>query len=153
MLVRKATSDDLEIVLHHRREMFREMGYAANAEAFAQADLLARAFFGKAFAEGNYHGWFCESGATVAAGAGVILIEYHPSPRDPRPRRAWAVNVYTEPAFRRRGLGRRLMNAMIEWCREQGYENLVLHASDEGRPLYESMGFEPTNEMRLNLKG
>jgi hypothetical protein len=25
---------------------------------------------------------------------------------------------------------------------------LVLHASDEGRPLYESMGFEPTNEMR-----
>jgi hypothetical protein len=26
-----------------------------------------------------------------------------------------------------------------------------LHASDFGRPLYESLGFRPTNEMRLKL--
>lgn len=26
-----------------------------------------------------------------------------------------------------------------------------LHASVEGRPLYEGLGFEPTNEMRLGL--
>jgi hypothetical protein len=40
---------------------------------------------------------------------------------------------------------------MIAWCREQGYKTVALHASDEGRPLYESLGFQPTNEMRLHL--
>jgi len=28
---------------------------------------------------------------------------------------------------------------------------VYLHASDEGRPLYESIGFDATNEMRLDL--
>jgi hypothetical protein len=41
---------------------------------------------------------------------------------------------------------------MIDWCRTQGFMNVTLHASDKGRPLYESLGFEPTNEMRLDLR-
>jgi hypothetical protein len=41
---------------------------------------------------------------------------------------------------------------MVAWCRAQGYAGVSLHATDEGRPLYESMGFAPTNEMRLRLR-
>jgi hypothetical protein len=32
----------------------------------------------------------------------------------------------------------------------QGYDRVLLHASDAGRPLYESLGFVPTNEMRYS---
>ena len=85
------------------------------------------------------------------AGGGVILVEYHPSPRDASPRRPWVVNVYVEQGWRRRGLARRLMDVMVEWIRAEGYFNLFPHASAEGRPLYESMGFGATNEMRLKL--
>jgi len=59
--------------------------------------------------------------------------------------------MYTEPEHRRRGLARRLMEAMIGWCREEGYASLFLHASDEGRALYAALGFSPTNEMRRRL--
>jgi hypothetical protein len=44
------------------------------------------------------------------------------------------------------------MLLMIQWLREQDFGSVVLHASDEGRPLYESLGFRPTNEMRLKLQ-
>lgn len=44
------------------------------------------------------------------------------------------------------------MLAMIEWCREQGFREVSLHASDEGRGRYEQLGFQPTNEMRLSLQ-
>ena len=81
----------------------------------------------------------------------MILVEYHPSPIDPRPRRPWVVNVYVEQAWRRRGLARQLMDVMVQWSRAAGYSNLFLHASDDGRPLYESLGFGATNEMRLKL--
>lgn len=43
------------------------------------------------------------------------------------------------------------MDAMVAWSRGEGMRYLYLHASDAGRPLCESMGFEPTNEMRLAL--
>jgi GNAT superfamily N-acetyltransferase len=86
------------------------------------------------------------------AGAGLLVVPWVASPRNPVPRIAYVLNVYTDPAYRRRGLSRRLMETIIAWCREQGFGVVHLHASEVGRPLYESLGFEPSNEMRLSLQ-
>jgi GNAT superfamily N-acetyltransferase len=60
--------------------------------------------------------------------------------------------MYVVPAARRRGIARALMNEVLEYCRAQGFRSVYVHASDAGRPLYESLGFIPTNEMRLDLR-
>jgi GNAT superfamily N-acetyltransferase len=60
--------------------------------------------------------------------------------------------MYTEPGARRRGVAKRLLEAMIEWCRTKGFSAVSLHASDAGRPLYEMVGFQQTNEMTLKLR-
>jgi GNAT superfamily N-acetyltransferase len=52
-------------------------------------------------------------------------------------------NVYTEPAHRGRGLARRIMETIHSWCRAQGLKTVALNASEFGRPLYESMGYQP----------
>jgi GNAT superfamily N-acetyltransferase len=57
--------------------------------------------------------------------------------------------VYTKAVYRRRGLARELMKTAMEWCAREGVGTVILHASDEGRPLYEKLGFEATNEMSL----
>jgi len=44
-----------------------------------------------------------------------------------------------------------LMQTALNWCREHEIDTVILHASSAGRPIYESMGFQPTNEMRLHL--
>lgn len=150
--LRRAMAADLDVILHHRREMFREMGAASDPVAATKADELSRAFFEKALREGHYYGWlFEDTEGRVVAGGGVILIEYHPSPSNARERRPWVVNMYTEPAARRQGLARRLMETMIEWARGEGYSNLFLHASVAGQSLYEGLGFMASNEMRLAL--
>ena len=61
------------------------------------------------------------------------------------------LNVYTNPEHRGRGLARMLMEHILGWARAQGFATVELHASDEGRPLYEKLGFGQTNEMRLVL--
>ena len=66
-------------------------------------------------------------------------------------REALIANMWTEPEHRRRGLARHLLGVMLGWCREQGIRRVVLHASNDGRPLYEQVGFRPGNEMRLSL--
>ena len=40
------------------------------------------------------------------------------------------------------------MTHVLAWTRDQAITSSVLHASDAGRPLYEALGFVPTNEMR-----
>jgi GNAT superfamily N-acetyltransferase len=101
--------------------------------------------------EGVYRGWLAERAGTVVAGGGLIVSRWLPNAADPLSRRATILNVYTERAHRRQGLARALMEAMIAWCREEGFTAVTLDASDDGRPLYEVMGFRSTTQMRLPL--
>ena len=45
----------------------------------------------------------------------------------------------------------RIVRAILDWCRTQGVTRVTLHASEEGRGIYERLGFSQTNEMRLEL--
>jgi GNAT superfamily N-acetyltransferase len=150
--IRPATFADLPHILHHRRAMFRDMKSGTDAEFDAML-AGAEAFLRQAMPAGNYRGWLAETkDRRIAAGAGITIVPWPGAPRDPAPRRGWIQNVYTEPEFRRQGLARKLMKVVVEWCRTDGGFNTVsLHASNDGRPLYESMGFQATNEMRLTL--
>jgi GNAT superfamily N-acetyltransferase len=132
--------------------MFSDMGYR-DKHSLEAAMATSRPFFERRLAEGTYRGWLVENSAhEVVAGGGIIIFDYHSSPRDPTPKRPIIVNMYTESAYRRQGLARKLMETMIDWCRKEGFGSVVLHASDFGRPLYELLGFAPTNEMRLMLR-
>jgi GNAT superfamily N-acetyltransferase len=114
---------------------------------------LAAPWLQRALAEGAYQGILAENeNGRVVAGGGVFLHSWSPRPGDDNDRRPVIVNVFTEPEFRKKGLARQVMSLIIQSLREQGFRSVVLHASDEGRPLYESMGFVPTNEMRLCLE-
>jgi GNAT superfamily N-acetyltransferase len=149
--VRAATPDDLAVVLHHRRRMFEDMGFT-DPGALDRMTAVSTPLIARGLADGSYQGWLAEAaGAHVVAGGGVILVEFQPHPRDPQARRAFVVNMFTEPEHRRRGLARLVMQAILDSCRAQGMRFLYLHASDSGRALYESLGFAPTNEMRLTL--
>jgi len=119
----------------------------------------SRAYFTRAIADGRYVAWVAATGTApheqVVGGAGVQLRELLPRPEGTGRRlvqgpQGLIVNVYTERAWRRRGVAAALMRELLRWCRARGIESLVLHASDEGRPLYEKLGFTDTNEMRYD---
>jgi GNAT superfamily N-acetyltransferase len=154
-LIRPGTLDDLETVVAHRGAMFRDMGYPEDAVRSMCAAF--RPWLERKMQAGEYLAWFAvtqdaagEGG--IVAGAGVWLMGWPPHMYDAGPWRANILNVYTEPEHRRKGLARRLMDEALAWCRANQVRTVILHASAAGRPLYESMGFEATNEMRMTLK-
>ena len=150
--LRAATPADLEVILHHRRAMFEDMGFGDPAALDATV-ATSKAYIAQGLAEGYYLGWLAEDAAgRVVAGGGVIVHPWVSHPSNPLPRRAYILNVYTEPEWRHRGLARRVMQAIVEWAQGEGFGSVALHASDQGRALYEAMGFKVTNEMRLDLK-
>lgn len=150
--LRRATAADADVIARHRVAMFRDMRVLDERDA-EPLHVASLAYLRNALPSGAYRGWLAEQDGTVVAGGGVI-----PQAGVPRPENiqggeeAYLLNVYTDPAHRRRGLARRLMDEMLAWCRERGLARVVLHASDDGLTLYTSLGFEPKkNEMRLVL--
>jgi GNAT superfamily N-acetyltransferase len=146
----RATPADLELILSHRREMFREMGgeYSRHLNAFESA---SRRYFEAALQDGSYYGLFCKVESEIVGGGGVLVSAWPGSPLNFDPRRAWILNLYVEREHRGRGVARAVLEGLVNWCREKGFQSVALHASESGRPLYEKLGFRPTNEMRLKL--
>jgi GNAT superfamily N-acetyltransferase len=64
---------------------------------------------------------------------------------------AYVNGVFVYPEYRRRGIARALMSMAIAWARERGCSYVRLRASEQGRLLYEAMGFTATSEMQLAL--
>jgi GNAT superfamily N-acetyltransferase len=150
--IRAATIEDIPAILHHRREMFRAMGHN-NATLLGRLEPLAKRYFQDAFRAGTFRGWMAvDSGGTIVGGGGIADVLLPPGPYAPTPTRPEIINVFVESAYRRQGIARRLMEVMIDWCCARGYASVFLHSSEDGRPLYSSMGFEPTPEMKLPLK-
>lgn len=150
--IRRASAADLKHILHHRLAMFKEMGFR-DAEVLVQVEAVSREYFAEALRTETYLGWMAEdSNGEVVGGGGIVIAAWPGFPGEKLAKRAWILNMFTKRGARRRGVAKRLMEAMIEWCRSEGYGSVSLHASAVGRPLYESMGFQPTNEMSLKLK-
>lgn len=147
--IRRATVADATIVAEHRVQMFLDMG-SLDAEQAAVLRARLPATLEPMLASGEYIEWFVTTpNDDVVAGAGVQMRHLLPRPETFTEREALVVNVYVAPDYRRQGLARRLMTTILDWCKEQGIERVVLHPSSQGRPLYESLGFVPTNELVL----
>lgn len=131
--------------------MFHDMGHHDH-KALDEMSAKFRPWLEERMKSQQYLAWLTESDdGKIVAGAGLWIMDWPPHMIGTQARRGNALNFYTVPEFRRRGLARRLMETLLAWCRENSLEVLILHASKEGRPLYESLGFEATNEMRLLL--
>lgn len=156
-IVRPANVADIDVLARHRAGMFRDMGTLPEDSFDAMCD-AARRFYAHAVVEGDYLAWLASpasDSAIVVAGAGLQLRAAQPGVRESSRGfvmssglQGIVMNVYTEPAWRRRGLARLLMRYVMDGARAHAVGSLVLHASNEGRPLYETLGFTPTNEMR-----
>ena len=148
--VRAATPADAATIVHQRCSMFLAMGVdPVRVEAHAAPFL---AWLNEKLLTGEYLGWLAVNPqGQVVAGAGMLLTDWFPSPLTVGTRRGYILNVFTEPEYRGQGLAKHLVETALAYCRAHDIPTAVLHASDAGRPIYESIGFTQTNEMRLRL--
>jgi len=153
--IRLATPADAETIAWHRARMFHDMGEVPS-NLFETFRAKSRDRLHDALARGEYVGWLAtlENDSNIlVGGAGVHLQRTLPHPLSRSVlaggRLGIIVNVFTEPEWRRRGIAEMLLRRIIEWARAERLDRLVLHASEEGRALYERLGFVTSNEMRF----
>ena len=148
-VLRPATETDIPVLAYQRCAMFEATGLLHAADG-GELETAVRRYLEEAMPAGTFHAWLVEAGGVVVAGGGLQLRTLQARPGFVRGEpEGLVVSMWTEPAHRRRGLGSRVLEALLAWCEARGIRRLTLHASAEGRPLYQRYGFKPTNEMRL----
>ncbi len=90
-----------------------------------------------------------EDGIIVSC-AFLLIVMKPMSPSFINGKTATVLNVYTRPAYRRRGYARMLMDAMIIDAKKQNIDVIELKATEDGYHLYRSVGFED-NQTKYHL--
>jgi GNAT superfamily N-acetyltransferase len=102
--------------------------------------------------EGSYAGWIAEEDDRIVGGAGLWFMEFPPHWMHPEPMRGYLLNFYVAPEARGQGLAKKFVALAVDECKRRGLHVATLHASNMGRPIYESLGWQDSTEMMLRLK-
>ena len=146
--------DALDLAVFRRR-MFEDMAKDEGKAVDPQELALMEAIFVQhvlARLDGEeLIAWVVEVDGRLVSSAALSILPTIPAPGRLDMRWVLLHNVYTLPDYRGRGFARNLVEMAIAWCKEQGFRSLALNASAAGRPIYASLGFQPTNQMVLKF--
>ena len=144
-IFRKAELGDIDALLQLRGDFME--GFGPLDEKGFEALGNYRAFLLEGMTNGSFVQWLAEIEGEVAATGSVSFYRLPPTARRPNGREAYIGNMFTTPAHRNRGLATKILRLLAEDARAFGCGTLMLHASDQGRPLYEAFGFTATGDM------
>ena len=124
---------------------------AASAEEAAILDRDVRDWWRS---EGDRrHAWLARHTDGHAVGmANAAVFTRMPVPGRGSARWVYVANVFVRPDARRAGVGRALMESVIEWARAERMVRIVLAPSETSIPFYRRLGFRPAEDLaRLDL--
>lgn len=104
------------------------------------------------FTNGDQTTVLAYDGNTAVGCASICYITLMPTYSHPTGKRAHIMNVYTRESHRRKGVARRMMAALLDEAKQRGVTHISLDATESGKPLYKSLGFNTSDEaMGMNL--
>lgn len=139
---KKARSEELEIVLKTRRECCACVFGKDESTFDGEFMRISHEYF----ANSDQTTVLAYDGEKTIGCATMCYITLMPTLDHPTGKRAHVMNVYTNPNYRRRGIGRKMMEMLIDEAKERGVTHISLDATPDGAKLYKSLGFKYSNE-------
>ena len=146
---RKLTRDDLDTFIRMRIMQLREEG--------AKEDIDLRPaltdYYERHLADGTFVSWLALAGDVIVGTSGMSFVEKPPYFGCPSGKIGLLSSMYTDPAYRRRGIARELLRQVTEEARAFGCGAVQITASDMGVLLYTDFGFQKNpNFMQLSFR-
>lgn len=148
--IRECHSADAAELARLRVDFLREVGQPQHPGFI---DVLER-WFRDALATPRVRVWVAECDGRIVGTAAANPFERIPNGHNPVGRGWYVINVYVLPEARGRGLAEALMRTLQQAAAEAGVPLLELHATGQGRAVYERLGWTvPPDFMELRLEG
>ena len=153
LLYRKATAEDTGLLTETRIEVLRAAnGLSADAD-MAEVEKQSRAYYEEALRDGTHTAYLVFDGSRFVGAGGVSYYRVMPTYHNPSGYKAYIMNMYTRPEYRRQGIAYRTLALLVEDAKARGISQISLEATEMGRPLYEKYGFTAMNsEMELPVR-
>lgn len=150
--IRQATMDDLESLVNLRVEFLAEVN-EVTTQSLSNLRTNLHDYFARTLPSGEFLAWLAEADGIIVGTSGLVFFQRPPSCNNITGQSAYIMNMYTLPSWRGRGVATALLNRVLDYIKATPCRSVFLHATAQGRPLYERIGFKSSNEvMELELR-
>lgn len=147
---RWATPDRLDELVTTRVEVLLAANRLAPDTDMSEVEAQSRRYYREALADGSHAALLATDGGQFVGAGGVSYYRVMPTYHNPTGKKAYIMNMYVRPAYRRKGIATRILDLLVEDAKRRGVRQIALEATAAGRPLYEKYGFVPMDsEMEL----
>ena len=134
---RRLNAEDLDVFIQMRISQLREEGAA---EEYDLAPAL-RDYYVRHMADGTFVAWLALDGDHIIGTSGMSFVEKPPYFGCPSGKIGLLSSMFTDPAYRRKGIARELLSRVVDEARSYGCGTVQITASDMGVLLYTDFGF------------
>ncbi|MCF5764457.1 GNAT family N-acetyltransferase [Aeromonas veronii] len=146
MIIRQARTADILALVALRMQLFCEVGELATPQADPALWQATVDYFTRAMSEEGALSWLAEAdkqegGKQIVAAGTLALFVRPPYPGNLAGVEGYLLNMYTQPQWRRQGIATALLDTIAAFAIARQLGKVWLHASEQGRPIYERIGF------------
>lgn len=147
---KKASIEDIDELVRTRIIVLRAANKLSDDEDMSVVEDESYAYYRRALETGEHIAYLVyDNGKFIGAG-GVSFYQIMPTYHNPTGKKAYIMNMYTAPAYRRQGIAFHTLDLLVKDVRKQGVSQIALETTEMGRPLYEKYGFvKIEDEMEL----
>ena len=147
---RKAELCDLELLVKSRVMVLRAANKLPDDADMSEIERQSREYYKRALADGSHTAYLVFDGQRLIGTGGMSYYSVMPTCCDTTGKKAYVMNMYTDPEYRRQGIAYKTLDLLVQDAKARGVDHITLEATDMGRPLYEKYGFvQMPAEMQL----
>nr|WP_330371743.1 GNAT family N-acetyltransferase [Pseudobutyrivibrio sp. LB2011] len=150
MEFRVATLNDLDLLTTSRIEVLRAANKLDASTDMANVEKESYNYYKNALEENTHYAILVMEDDKFIGAGGVSFYSVMPTYHNPSGKKAYIMNMYTAPDYRRQGIAYKTLDMLVKISKERGINQISLEATEMGRPLYEKYGFvKMESEMEL----
>lgn len=147
---KKATTKDIAELVRTRVIVLRAANKLSDDVDMSIVGQESYAYYKRAVETGEHMAYLVYDKETFIGAGGVSFYQVMPTYHNPSGKKAYIMNMYTAPEYRRQGIAFHTLDLLVKAAKERGISQIALEATDMGRPLYEKYGFvKMEDEMEL----
>ena len=147
---KKATIADIDELVRTRIIVLRAANKLSNNVDMSLVKKESYEYYKSALETGGHIAYLVYDNEIFIGAGGVSFYQVMPTYHNPTGKKAYIMNMYTAPAYRRQGIAFHTLDLLVKVIRKQGVSQITLEATEMGRPLYEKYGFvKMEDEMEL----
>jgi ribosomal protein S18 acetylase RimI-like enzyme len=150
LIYKRATMEDIDVLTETRIKVLRAANRLSDDTDMSEVKKQTYDYYKKALCDGTHTAYLVFDGSIFVGAGGVSFFRVMPTYHNPSGYKAYIMNMYTNPEYRRRGIAYKTLDILVRDSKGKGVTAISLEATELGRPLYEKYGFVKMNdEMEL----